>query len=102
MPLFAHLAVLARLRWIDSNRRSGGQRLEIPIEGIGTDGFDDGGELMPQDHWRHTLAVSDVGIVVVVQVAAADPRNLHAQQNLARSGRTRQGHALDAQILRSV
>ena len=67
-----------------------------------SDGFDNGGELVANHERALDRRVADASVMVRMQVAAADPRRLHAQQHLAGSGQPGRGHALDAEIARPV
>jgi hypothetical protein len=98
----AKLAASAGLRRIDRHQRPRPQWLPQPIAGVVAQGFDGAGELMSGNQWAGKLGVADSRVAVGVQITAADSYRPDPQQYLARGGRSRRRHFLDAKIFRTM
>jgi hypothetical protein len=78
------------------------QGLKMAVQCVRTNRLDHAGELMPQDERRLQRCVADPGILVGVQIAAADSHCGYAQQRLAGAGWTWTWHLFHAQVGRAV
>ena len=102
VTLFAKFTAAAGLRRVDRDAHACRQRVECAVERIGSCIFYNPGELMAENEWAFNSGVANPGVCVRMQIAAADPRNLDAQQNIATAGRAWAREFLHSQIRRAV
>jgi hypothetical protein len=64
--------------------------------------FNGASKLVSEDERRFQDCIADFRVEEDVQVAAADPGGLHADENLTRAGRLRLGEFFDPKVTRTV
>jgi hypothetical protein len=87
VTLFAKFTAAAGLRRVDRDAHACLQRAECAVERIEACIFHNPGELMAENERALNSGVANPGVRIRMQIAAADPRDLHAQQNIATAGR---------------
>ncbi len=98
MALPTKLTLTAGLGRIYSHPRTGDDRLKTSVQRIGTAGLHNAGELMAENQRASDAGVSNAGIGVGVQIAAAQSRDQNTQEDLAWPRRTRMRDPVDPEV----
>jgi hypothetical protein len=102
MSLFAKIAAQAGLGRIDGDARARLQLPAVAVERIRAGLLDHAGKFVSKNEGRSHRGIADAGILVGMEIAAADACDLDAQKRLGLARRAWARHAFQAQVRRAV
>ena len=102
MPLLAKITAITGHGGVHRHARAGRKRLLVAVQRAGAGFLHHAREFMAENERGSHHTIANPGVLVGMEIAAADSRHLDAQKRLGVCGRSRARHPLDPQIRRAV